>query len=114
MASQRSNAVGVPPRWTCPRTTARASLPVRSSISEASRAGEDGYLAFLRAALHGRRTDCAVCGHADAIVGYAHRNAVGGPPCFALGPRGVELPKGWVDIVFPDRAPGAATLDSSG
>ena len=33
VASQRSNAVGVPPRCTWPSTTARASLPVRSSIS---------------------------------------------------------------------------------
>ena len=37
VASHRSNAVGVPPRWMWPSTTARASLPVRSSISRASR-----------------------------------------------------------------------------
>src|SRR5215212_9777378 len=32
----RSLAVGVPPRWRCPRTTWRVSMPVRSSISPAS------------------------------------------------------------------------------
>ena len=32
VASQRSNAVGVPPRWMWPSTVVRASLPVRSSI----------------------------------------------------------------------------------
>ena len=36
MASTRSKAVGVPPRWTWPRTVARASWPVRSSISASS------------------------------------------------------------------------------
>src|SRR5215470_12221902 len=35
-ASTRSNAVGVPPRWMCPSTVQRASLPVRFSISSAS------------------------------------------------------------------------------
>ena len=30
MASTRSNAVGVPPRWMCPSTVARVSKPVRS------------------------------------------------------------------------------------
>src|SRR5215218_8592665 len=34
VASTRSNADGVPPRWTWPRTTARASRPVRSSTSD--------------------------------------------------------------------------------
>lgn len=36
VASQRSKALGVPPRWTWPRTVVRASLPVRLSISLAS------------------------------------------------------------------------------
>ena len=36
VASTRSNAVGVPPRWTCPSTVARVSNPVRSSISRSS------------------------------------------------------------------------------
>ena len=36
VASTRSNAVGVPPRWTWPRTVARVSLPVRFSISPSS------------------------------------------------------------------------------
>ena len=36
VASTRSNAVGVPPRCTCPSTTARDSLPVRFSTSSAS------------------------------------------------------------------------------
>ena len=37
LASHRSKAVGVPPRWMWPRTTARASAPVRLSISLAIR-----------------------------------------------------------------------------
>ena len=36
VASTRSKAVGVPPRWTWPSTVARASLPVRRSISPSS------------------------------------------------------------------------------
>ncbi|CAM5292879.1 hypothetical protein SVIOM74S_10103 [Streptomyces violarus] len=36
VASQRSKALGVPPRWMWPRTVVRASLPVRFSISLAS------------------------------------------------------------------------------
>ncbi len=36
VASQRSKALGVPPRWMCPRTVVRASLPVRFSISFAA------------------------------------------------------------------------------
>ncbi len=36
VASTRSKAVGVPPRWTWPRTVARVSLPVRRSISPSS------------------------------------------------------------------------------
>ncbi len=36
VASTRSNAVGVPPRWMWPSTATRASLPVRCSISLAS------------------------------------------------------------------------------
>jgi hypothetical protein len=35
-ASQRSRAVGVPPRWMWPSTVVRASLPVRFSISFSS------------------------------------------------------------------------------
>ena len=34
--STRSNAVGVPPRWTCPSITTRVSKPVRSPISRRS------------------------------------------------------------------------------
>ena len=37
VASTRSYAVGVPPRWTWPRMTGRASLPRRCSSSTASR-----------------------------------------------------------------------------
>ena len=33
VASTRSKAVGVPPRWTCPSVVTRASKPVRCSIS---------------------------------------------------------------------------------
>ena len=36
VASTRSKAVGVPPRWTWPSTVARVSLPVRRSISPSS------------------------------------------------------------------------------
>ena len=36
VASTRSNAVGVPPRWTWPRIVTRVSKPVRCSISSAS------------------------------------------------------------------------------
>ena len=35
VASTRSRGVGVPPRWTWPRTVTRVSKPVRSSISRA-------------------------------------------------------------------------------
>ena len=37
VASTRSKAVGVPPRWMWPSTVARVSKPVRSSISRSSR-----------------------------------------------------------------------------
>ncbi len=36
VASTRSNAVGVPPRWMWPSTEVRASLPVRASMPDAS------------------------------------------------------------------------------
>ena len=36
VASTRSNAVGVPPRWTWPSTVARVSKPVRASTSRSS------------------------------------------------------------------------------
>ena len=35
VASTRSKAVGVPPRWTCPRMVTLVSIPVRCSISAA-------------------------------------------------------------------------------
>ena len=37
VASTRSNAVGLPPRWTCPSTVVRASFPVRWAISDSNR-----------------------------------------------------------------------------
>lgn len=74
----------------------------------------DLFADFLEAVLYAPRTNCGYCNAQNVLPGWAHRAEVGGRPCRMLGPRGPGLPPRALDIAFPDRAPGAATLDSSG
>ena len=58
VASTRSNAVGVPPRWTWPRIVTRVSNPVRPSISEASSV-DDATEPLVTEPVHSRTRACS-------------------------------------------------------
>lgn len=77
-------------------------------LEQAKLAGRDVIAALIATLVQpDNRSTCPACGHEDALVGWAHRNAPGGGPCFGLGNMGPGLPPGLLDIIHPGRAPGS-------
>lgn len=59
---------------------------------------------FVRDLVQLERRECPGCGLPNAVPGWAHRDATGLAPCFAVGSQGSAIPE-LLDVVHPERRP---------
>jgi hypothetical protein len=76
-----------------------------TQVGKANETAEAERLQLVADLATGRRSPCHQCGLEDGLPGWAHRDATGLKPCFALGNRGKLAGAPYLDAIHPGRVP---------